>query len=370
MVAIEFIEIGSVPKTRHVTRNPQIQRQINVSPPNWRERNERFGFFGWLHLLALILQVGFFCFPHTTHADEKQRNTTLDGNAVLHVRGDFNYPPFEYLGEQNQAEGFNVDVMNAVANAMGIKVEIDLGPWEEVMPQLKKGEIDALLGMFKTVERDKDFDFSVPHFIGSYTVFVRKDSAIQSIDDAKDKTIIVQQSDLGHDYVKENGLDSKIITKSDWSEVLNSLSRGEGDCAIVSRLQGLRFLDKQATTNVKAVGPPIIQEKYGFAVANGNSALLSVLNEGLSIIKTNGEYDAIYKKWFGVYDELWELEVDYNELYLLPPMEEAIKLCPHDEIEWFHRHFWLKVDYALRQRLTHCLTGSADVAHNYSFGGY
>lgn len=51
--------------------------------------------------------------------------------------------------------------------------------------------------------------------------------------------------------------------------------------------------------------------------------------------------------------ELWELEVDYNELYLLPPMEEAIKLCPHDEIEWFHRHFWLKVDYALRQRLTH-----------------
>ena len=303
MVAIEFLENGSVPKARHATHNPQIQRQINASRPDSRERNGGFGFVAWLHLLVLILIVGFFSFPRITHANDKQGNTTFDGKAVLHVRGDFNYPPFEYLGEQNQAEGFNVDVMNAVAKAMGIKVEIDLGPWEEVMPQLKKGEIDALLGMFKTVERDKNFDFSVPHFIGSYTVFVRKDSAIQSIDDAKDKTIIVQQSDLGHDYVKENGLDSKIITKSDWSEVLNSLSRGEGDCAIVSRLQGLRFLDKQATTNVKAVGPPIIQEKYGFAVANGNSALLSVLNEGLSIIKTSGEYDAIYKKWFGVYDE-------------------------------------------------------------------
>ena len=72
MVAIEFIEIGSVPKTRHVTRNPQIHRQINVSPPNWRERNERFGFFGWLHLLALILQVGFFVF-HTRHTLTKNK---------------------------------------------------------------------------------------------------------------------------------------------------------------------------------------------------------------------------------------------------------------------------------------------------------
>ena len=222
---------------------------------------------------------------------------------MLHVRGDSNYPPFEYLGERNQAEGFNVDIMNAVAKAMGLTVKIDLAPWAEVMSQLEQGRIDALLGMFKTAERDKKFDFSIPHFIGSYTVFVRKDSEIQSVADAKNKIIIVQQSDLGHDYVKENGLSTKIITKTDWAEVLKSLSSGKGDCAIVSRLQGVRLLKQLSITNVKAVGPPIIQEKYGFAVAKGNSSLLSVLNEGLSIIKTTGEYDAIYKKWFGAYEE-------------------------------------------------------------------
>lgn len=51
--------------------------------------------------------------------------------------------------------------------------------------------------------------------------------------------------------------------------------------------------------------------------------------------------------------ELQELEITYDELHLLPPMEEAIILCPHAEIEVFHRHFWMKVDYAKRQQLSH-----------------
>ena len=51
--------------------------------------------------------------------------------------------------------------------------------------------------------------------------------------------------------------------------------------------------------------------------------------------------------------ELRELEIGYDELHLLPPMEEAITLCPHSEIEWFHRHFWMKIDYSIRQGLSH-----------------
>lgn len=51
--------------------------------------------------------------------------------------------------------------------------------------------------------------------------------------------------------------------------------------------------------------------------------------------------------------ELLELEILYDELHLLPPIEEAITLCPHSEIEWFHRHFWMKIDYSIRKGLSH-----------------
>jgi PAS domain S-box-containing protein len=221
---------------------------------------------------------------------------------VLRFRGDQNYPPFEYLNGQKQPEGFNVDILRAVAKAMGLKVTIDLGSWDEVKLQLEQGKIDALMGMYDTKARGNKVDFSVPHLIVSYAVFVRRDSALQSIADAKNKKIIVQSGDLGHDYVKENDITPHIIMKKDWADVLKSLSDGEGDCAIVSRLQGIQFLANRSIINVKAIGSPIIQRNYCFAVTKGNTALQAKLNEGLNIIKISGEYDAIYKKWFGGLD--------------------------------------------------------------------
>ena len=221
----------------------------------------------------------------------------------LRVRGDHNYPPYEFINAQGQPDGFNVDIIHAVAKAMGLAVAIDLGPWDEVMTQLEQGRIDALIGMFNTPERDKRFDFSIPHFIASYAVFVRKGSPIRSFDEARDKRIIVQQSDLGHDFIRENNITTTIILKTNWEEVLTSLAQGEGDCAIVSRLQGTRLIGRLPIAGIHTVGPPIIQRKYCLAVADGNSALLAQLNEGLSIIREAGIYDEIYNKWFGAHEE-------------------------------------------------------------------
>jgi PAS domain S-box-containing protein len=239
--------------------------------------------------------------PDVSRFTEKIENT--EELRTLHVRGDRNYPPFEFINDQGRPDGFNVDIINALADAMGLKIKIDLGPWDEVVSQLEKKKIDALIGMFQTKERDKKYDFTIPHFIASYAVFVRNDSAIRSFDDVKNKKIIVQRSDLGHEYLKENNITQNIIEKKDWPDVLKSLAKGEGDCAIASRLQGTRLIQKLSITNIKAVGAPIIQSKYGLAVTKGDSTLLAILNEGLSIIKNTGKYDAIYNKWFGVYEE-------------------------------------------------------------------
>ena len=51
--------------------------------------------------------------------------------------------------------------------------------------------------------------------------------------------------------------------------------------------------------------------------------------------------------------ELREQDIAFDELYLLPSMEEAIALCPNNEIEWFDRHSWMKVDYSVRNGLSH-----------------
>lgn len=187
---------------------------------------------------------------------------------------------------------------------MNLDISIQLGPWDKARRELEKGEIDALAGMYKTKERDKIVDFSIPHLVVSYAIFVRKNSDIKSLNDVRDRLIIVQKDDLGNDYVRQKQLTHKIIEKGDWEDTLKSLSEGEGDCAIVSRLQGLRLINKLGIKNLKSVGPPIIQRKYCIAVKEGDYKLLAKINEGLSLIKTTGKYEKIYEKWFGIYEKI------------------------------------------------------------------
>jgi len=250
----------------------------------------------FLNMLSVFIL--FSCFPLCS----APLNLSADESKFLVIKGDHNYPPYEYLNQNGQPDGFNVDIVRSIAEEMGMDIKIELGPWNSVRSELETGKIDALMGMFRTKERDRIVDFSIPHIIVSYAVFIRKDSDIRSLDDAHGKAILVQKGDLGHDFIMENKISNNLVIRENIGEVLNDLSSGKADCAVVSRLQGLIILKQMKNRNVKPVGLPIIQRKYCIAVKEGNSDLLAIFNEGLSIIKASGEYDRIYDKWFGVYE--------------------------------------------------------------------
>ena len=222
------------------------------------------------------------------------------GSNPLRVKGDQNYPPYEFLNDQNQPDGFNVDIIKAVAEKMGLSISIELGPWQTVRAEIEQGNIDILMGMYKTTERDKRVDFSIPHFIASYAVFVPKNSNISSLEDVRNRKILVQQDDLGDDYLRENSLTDHIIPVETIEKALHDLDAGHGDCALLPRLQGMIIIQRDQLNNIISTGQPLLQSKYCIAVPEGRSGLLATLNEGLSIIKHSGEYDQIYDKWFGV----------------------------------------------------------------------
>lgn len=216
------------------------------------------------------------------------------------IRGDYSYPPYEFLNKSGNPDGFNMDIIRAVFKNMGMQGVIDLGPWQEVRSELENGQIDILAGMFKTPERDEKVDFSIPHLVSSYSVFARKDVFIKDEADLNGRTVLVQEGDLGHDYIIHSGFDCEVITRKDWRDVIRSLSDGHGECAVISRLQGLRLLIEENLRNVKVVGEAILQRPYCMAVKEGDAELLAKLNEGISLLKTTGQYEQIYNKWFGV----------------------------------------------------------------------
>ncbi len=218
-------------------------------------------------------------------------------------RGNSDFSPYEFINEENEPDGYNIDLIKAVARQVGLKIQIDLGPFATIRHELETGRIQGLTGVLYSQERDRVYDFSIPHIVISYAVFVRKDSAIKTPMDLKGKEILVVKSVYAHDWLLQNEFTPKIVTVDRPEEALRKLSQGEYDCAVLIRLNGLDLMRSQKIGNLKTIGPPVLTQKMGFAVKAGDSDLLALLNEGLYLVQNSGEYDRIYLKWFSVYEQ-------------------------------------------------------------------
>lgn len=217
--------------------------------------------------------------------------------------GDSNFAPFEYLDDQGEPAGFDIDILRPVAEVTGLKVEIRLGPWDEMRRLLEAGGIDALAGMRYSEERDLRLDFSAPYLINTSAIFVRKGSPIRTFDDLKGKDILVQQGDIMDDFAQKANLSANIILVDDQLEALKLLAAGKHDAALCSRLRGLYLVSRHHLSNVETTSSEFANGPYSFAVSEGKAELLGQLNEGLRILKATGRYEAIYKRWFGLYEK-------------------------------------------------------------------
>ena len=187
---------------------------------------------------------------------------------------------------------------------MDFELEIREDKWDVAMKRLEAGSIDFLPMMANSPERHKLFDFSVPHTIAYDTIFLKKGNAtLRTLKDLSGKTVIVMNKDIVHSYLLSSGLSNTMTLNlvDSLPEALQQLSAGKGDAAIMPKLVGIVTAKKLDLSNIET--SPLLIDSYtrpfSFAVKNGNQELLERLNQGLNIIKSSGEYDAIYKKWFG-----------------------------------------------------------------------
>ena len=225
-----------------------------------------------------------------------------DDDLRVRVRGDHDYPPYEYL-EKGRPTGFNVDVMRAVAETMGLDAVIDLGPWDEVRAQLEAGEIDVLTGMYQSSQRDLLVDFTSPHSVVFHSLFVRRGADIRSPRDLAGRTLVVQRGDIMHDYAVKHMRGATILPVSTQAEALRTVASGVGDAALVASLQGHYNVERFGLENIVEVDHPMEPRRYCFAVPEGRDDLRVRLDEGLAILRQSGRFDRIYDKWFGRFEE-------------------------------------------------------------------
>lgn len=116
-------------------------------------------------------------------------------------------------------------------------------------------------------------------------IFVRKnDHRIKTVEDLKDKVILVMKGDNAEEYAIREKISSRIITTETYLDAMQLLSSGQYDAVIAQKLMGLQLLLKNMDiNNIVALKADIdkFRQDFCFAVKEGDSNLLSILNEGL-----------------------------------------------------------------------------------------
>jgi PAS domain S-box-containing protein len=256
----------------------------------------------FVHILLLCSVLLIEPWPrlmHTADAEAGARRDIRAGSAL-------DYPPFAVVKNDGTPDGFTVDLIKAVAEAMGLEVTLKVGPWEDLKIDFKRGRLDLLLNMAYSKAQNAFADFAVPHVVTNGGLFVRRgDTRIGSIRDLPGKSILALRGDIMHEYAVSRGWGTQVTPTNTVAEAMQLLAAGRHDVVLVGKLVGVRTLHDLQLTNIVSLDIPLegAEQKWSFAVRQGDADLLAQLNEGLAIVKATGRYDELYAKWFGVFED-------------------------------------------------------------------
>ncbi|MGX2040881.1 transporter substrate-binding domain-containing protein [Methylocaldum sp. MU1018] len=223
----------------------------------------------------------------------------------LIVGSETGFPPYTDADAEGRPTGFAVELFAAVAAVMDIPVRFRLDKWDTVWQGLMAGEIDALPLVAQTDERKGQVEFTRPYAIGYDSFFVRKDRPpIHSIGQARGLSVIVLRSDVSHHALAGRGFTHQLAIVDSLPDGFRLLASGRHDAMLAPRLPGERLVEASGLRGAVEAGPLLkdYRRELCFAVRKGGTELRDRLEQGLAIVKANGEYDRLYGKWLGLYE--------------------------------------------------------------------
>lgn len=228
---------------------------------------------------------------------EEASGTEDDGKLKLVAGTEATYAPMEYIDENGEIVGIDIDIVNAIAEEIGAEVEFQNIGWDPLFPAVKNGEIDfAVSSITITEDRKEEYDFTEPYYVANQLILVPEDSDIKSFQDLKDKRVAVQISTTGHEVVKKllGETSDQIVAPENLPLAINEMLNGNADAVVGDNAPVLEYMKSNPDVVLKTIEDDEFEkEYYGLMVRKGNTELLNILNEGIQKIKENGKLEEI-----------------------------------------------------------------------------
>ncbi|UJF20176.1 arginine ABC transporter substrate-binding protein [Vibrio sp. SS-MA-C1-2] len=238
-------------------------------------------------LIALVLAVTSF------QVAAKQQEISFVMEAT--------YAPFEYIDQNNQIQGFDVDLANALCKELDAKCSFHNQAFDSLIPALKFHRYDAAISAMDITEaRSQQVSFTAPYYDNA-AIFVASDKTLTNAEQLKGKRVGVQNGSTHQSYLLDKMPDVTPVPYGSYQDAFMDMKTGRinavfGDTAVIAD-----WVKKDA--DVSTVGQPVTDKQYfgngfGIAVGKDNTELLGQLNKALVAVKKDGTYQEIFNTYF------------------------------------------------------------------------
>lgn len=241
--------------------------------------------------LAFSIQFASSCIVQADELDD----ITKAGVIKVGIFEDF--PPFSSAGTDLVSQGYDIDVINALAAALGVKPELTGITGQNRIPSLTEHKLNLLVSVGVSDERKKVVAFTAPYAPYSIDVMGPKALVVKTPADLAGKSVAVNRGTLEDTSLSEVApKDTDIQRFNDYNGVISAFLSGQVQLMVVGNDVGASVLAKHPAIEPESKFQ-LLNSPSAMAINKGEDRLLAKLDETLAKMKKDGTLDGISKKW-------------------------------------------------------------------------
>lgn len=257
--------------------------------------------------LALVIVLGVLTFtaglwillvPGEPAVDKTWERIQREG--VMRVAVDASYPPFEFIDEDGNLAGYDIDLAHELGHRFGVDVEFVIISFDGLYDALRVERVDLILSALPfDLRLTEDVTYSHSYFNAGQVLVVREEeTTISGVEDLQGRRVGVEWGSMGDVEARAllRRMEFELYQYPAPAEALTVLAEDEIDAVIADAVSVYQFHREHG--GVKIAGPPVTDEPYVVATLLNSFILQERLNEAILELSANGFLDRLRVQWF------------------------------------------------------------------------